>query len=114
MGDDSANQRLHANIDRLANQARSLGPFRSVRVETLREDWAEKRVIAERSIRAFVVEGNRDGGRVIIVPFRLAGFGPYREVLSGLDYVADERGLLPHPQVSRWIEEQVQLLLHDR
>lgn len=114
MGDDTTNQELHADIDRLADHVRALAPFRSVRVETLREDWEEKRATAEWSIRAFVEAGNRDGGRVIVVPFRVAGFGPYREVLAGLDYVADEQGLLPHPEVAGWIEEQVRTLLPTR
>lgn len=45
------------------------------------------------------------GERVIVVPFRLSGFGPYAEVLEGLEYEADGRGLLPHPQLSEWIRQ---------
>jgi hypothetical protein len=106
MGDDSTNDMLVSDIDRLADQVRALGPFRAVRVETLREDWDEKRPDAERRIRGFVEAGSRDGGRVIVVPFRVSGFGPYHDVLEGLDYVADGVGLLPHPEVSAWLEEQ--------
>jgi sirohydrochlorin ferrochelatase len=114
MGDDITNEELRADLDRLADRVRAVGPFRSVRIETLREDWEEKRVAAERSVRAFVEAGHTDGGRVIVVPFRVAGFGPYRNVLAGLDYVADGKGLLPHPLVAEWIEEQVRLLLLTR
>jgi sirohydrochlorin ferrochelatase len=106
MGDDRTNDVLVSDIDRLADQVRALGPFRAVQVETLREDWDEKRPLAEQRIRGFVEAGSRDSGRVIVVPFRVSGFGPYRDVLEGLDYVADGVGLLPHPQVSAWIEEQ--------
>ena len=81
-----------------------LGPFRHVQCETLREDWPERRAEAERRIRAYVKAASRDGGRAIVVPFRIAGFGPYRRVLDGLDYVADGRGFCPHPNMTRWVE----------
>ena len=43
---------------------------------------------------------------MIVVPFRLFGFGPYRDVLEGLPYEAVEMGLLPHPNVGEWIKEE--------
>lgn len=43
-------------------------------------------------------------------PYRVQGFGPYARVLDGLDYMADGRGLLPHPNVGRWIEKQIDAL----
>jgi hypothetical protein len=43
---------------------------------------------------------------VIVVPVRLFGFGPYREALAGLEYVADERGLLPHPLIVEWVRDR--------
>jgi hypothetical protein len=57
-------------------------------------------------IRAFVTEAARDGGRTIVIPFRVQGFGPYAEVLAGLEYVADGIGLVPHVHVTRWLAEQ--------
>jgi hypothetical protein len=36
----------------------------------------------------------------------VSGFGPYSEVLEGLDYVADRKGLLPSKQVTDWIEHE--------
>ena len=39
---------------------------------------------------------------MIVVPARLSGFGPYAEVLEGLDYVGTS-GLLPHPLITEWI-----------
>ncbi|HKQ47545.1 MAG TPA: hypothetical protein VJZ71_05715 [Phycisphaerae bacterium] len=106
-GDDSENQRWLAKMAQRAQGIHQLGAFRHVQCETLREDWPEKRVEAEKRIRRFVQEGNRDGGRVIVIPFRVAGFGPYKEVLDGLTYVADGRGFCPHPNMTRWLEETV-------
>lgn len=81
-----------------------------MRCATLREDWPDKRTASEADIRAFVVEHSA-GAQVIVVPFRVAGFGPYRTVLDGLSYVADERGFLPHPQVAAWIDATARALL---
>jgi hypothetical protein len=69
-------------------------------VETLREDWPDKRQAAEVRIRGFVERADREGGRAIVIPFRVQGFGPYTEVLNGLDYVSDGRGLVPSPNWS--------------
>lgn len=91
----------------LAQGLKALGPFREVRVETLREDWEAKRKVAEERIRGFVSKQSRQG-RVLVVPFRVFGFGPYDEVLEGLDYSADRKGLLPHPNVTQWLREQAQ------
>ncbi|QDV89874.1 CbiX [Phycisphaerae bacterium RAS2] len=104
-GDDSENERWLASMQQRAARISEVGHFRAVKCETLREDWPEKRVDAEKRIRQFVEEGNRDGGRVIVVPFRVAGFGPYKEVLDGLNYVADGRGFCPHPNMTRWLQE---------
>ncbi|MBI5865707.1 MAG: hypothetical protein HZB38_14600 [Planctomycetes bacterium] len=102
-GDDDENGRWLVNMERRIQRLRELGPFREVRSETLREDWPEKRAKAQQRIRRYVEAGNRDGGRVIVVPFRIAGFGPYAEALQGCDYVADGRGFCPHPNMTRWV-----------
>ncbi len=101
MGDDGANERVLSAMNRAASRISNEG-FAAVEVETLREDWAEKRVEAETRIRAFVTRESSKGHRVIVVPYRLSGFGPYAEVLSGLNYTAAE-GLLPHPRISDWV-----------
>ncbi len=82
-------------------------PFRRVQVETLREDWPEKRAEAERRVRTFVQRASDEGGTAIVIPFRVQGFGPYSRVLEGLRYVSDGTGLLPHPEVTHWIERQI-------
>jgi len=43
---------------------------------------------------------------VIIIPFRLFGFGPYADVFEGLSYRADSLGLLPDQRVTDWIRSQ--------
>lgn len=104
-GDDVENERWLAMMRRRASGIGRLGSFRHVQCETLREDWPEKRAEAEKRIRQFVETGNRDGGRVIVVPFRVSGFGPYKDVLEGLAYIADGRGFCPHPNMTRWLQD---------
>jgi sirohydrochlorin ferrochelatase len=104
-GDDAENERWLANMNRRLQQLAEIGPFREIRCETLREDWPQRRQEAERRIRAFVETANRKDGRCLVVPFRVAGFGPYKEVLTAVDYIADERGFCPHPNMTQWIEQ---------
>jgi len=103
--DEAENERWLANMRLRSQRIHEIGAFRHVQCETLREDWAQRRAEAVRRIREYVKAGSADGGRVIVVPFRIAGFGPYKEVLEGLTYVADGRGFCPHPNMTRWIEE---------
>ncbi len=111
--DDEENRRWIERISGLAAEIGRTLPFREVRVETLREDWPEKRVEAERRIKEFVKKGSK-GGRVLVIPFRVHGFGPYARVLKGLDYAADEVGLLPDPSVADWIAAQARELAKER
>lgn len=108
--DDAENQRWIRQIDARADKVRDLAPFRQVRVETLREDWPETRKTSEARIRSFVEEANREGGHAIIIPYRIQGFGPYADVLRGLSYVSDGRGLLPSAKVEQWVRRQVEAL----
>jgi len=110
-GDEAENERWLANMRMRVQRIHELGPFRHVQCETLREDWPQRRTEAQRRIRDYVESGNKNGGRVIVIPFRIAGFGPYRKVLDGLNYIADERGFCPHPNITRWIEQTAQRLL---
>jgi sirohydrochlorin ferrochelatase len=109
-GDDAEDQRWLKMIDQRAESVRRIAPFKKVQAETLREDWPEKRVVSEARIRAFVEAGSKDGGRVIVIPYRVAGFGPYAGVLKNLNYVADSKGLLPSTEVEHWVRRQVQEL----
>lgn len=109
MGREAANDTLMAQLDRVAARVAAAAQFREVRVETLREDWAEKRVAAEERIRGFVFRSG-EHGTAIVVPVRVFGFGPYADVLQGLEYVHDGRGLLPNRRVGDWIVEQATAL----
>jgi sirohydrochlorin cobaltochelatase len=109
-GDDGENSRWLAKLDARANAIRARAKFHEVRVETLREDWPDKRVEAEKRIRAFIERSKAEGRKAIVVPFRVQGFGPYKDVLAGLDYVADGTGLIPHAEVAKWIGGQIALL----
>jgi sirohydrochlorin cobaltochelatase len=109
-GDDAENERWLARTGELAQAIRAARTFRRVEVMTLREDWPEKRARAEAEIRAFVERAQAESGRAIVLPFRVHGFGPYAEVLKGLDYVSDGRGLLPHAAVGQWIRRQAEAL----
>jgi hypothetical protein len=108
--DDVENERWLASIDAHADAVRKSLPFRRVRVDSLREDWPEKRAAAERRIREFVQTSLDEGGKTVVIPFRVQGFGPYAEVLDGLDYIADGEGLLPHEAVTAWIRLQAESL----
>jgi len=109
-GDDDENERWIAALEELAAPLREEHAFRAVEVHTLREDWDEKREIAEERIRSFVERSGAEGGRCLVIPFRVFGFGPYAEVLEGLVYESDGRGLLPHEGVSTWIRTQAESL----
>ncbi len=106
-GDDAENARWIATIDARAEAVRKPLRFRRVEVMTLREDWPDKRPEAERRVRAFLERAKAEGGAALVLPFRLQGFGPYAEVLEGLEYVSDGHGLLPHPNVTEWIDGQI-------
>ncbi|HEX9728023.1 MAG TPA: hypothetical protein VGA37_05935 [Gemmatimonadales bacterium] len=108
VGDDRENDRLLAAMDRAAAPVRARG-FHAVRTVTLREDWEGKRVQVEAGLRSDVERLTREGFKVLVVPYRLSGFGPYATVLAGLDYTAGE-AFLPHAAVTRWIAEQVRTL----
>ena len=102
MGSERANRDLLERMEAGARNLRSAG-YAEVRTATLREDWPVPRARAEREIRTAVAEMGRRRSRVLVVPYRLSGFGPYAQVLDGLDYVPTG-SLLPHPLVTDWIE----------
>ncbi len=107
-GDDGENERWLTRMRARVAKVSDLGTFRAVQWETLREDWPDKRVAAEQRINRFMEAQSRDGSVVIVIPFRVAGFGPYREVLQNHQYVSDGRGFCPHPNMTRWIEQTAQ------
>jgi sirohydrochlorin ferrochelatase len=108
--DDSENARWIRQIDARAEAVRQLAPFRAVQVETLREDWPEKRAVSEARIRGFIEQARRDGGEAIVIPYRVQGFGPYAQVLRDLNYRSDGKGLVPSTQAEHWVRRQAEAL----
>ena len=102
-GDDKVNAEWIQKLDLLADSIRSTGLFSEVAVQSLREDWEDKRAKSQKEIRQFVETNSQNNGRTIVLPFRLYGFGPYGEVLEGLAYQSNGRGLLPSPVITEWI-----------
>lgn len=101
MRDDGLNDRVVQAMETASVAMKEAG-FESVGTETLQEDWPEKRAAAETRIRDYVEHQTEAGRQVVVVPMRLSGFGPYAEVLVGLEYTPTE-GLLPHAAISEWI-----------
>ena len=104
MGDEGENSDVLAAMEEAAAVVRESG-FAEVRVATLREDWPAARATAERDIKATVARMQKEHATVVVVPYRVSGFGPYAGVLDGLNYVGTE-GLLPHPLVTEWIADR--------
>ncbi len=106
-GREEENQAWLASMNAQADSIRASDSFAIVAVETLREDWDEARKAAELRIRSFVSTEAEAGRTVIVIPFRVSGFGPYAEVLEGLSYRSDGLGLLPDVRISDWIGRQL-------
>jgi sirohydrochlorin cobaltochelatase len=73
-GDGAENERWLAHLNARAEVVGRALPFGTVRVETLREDWPEKRKDAEQRIRSYVEQAAKTG-RAVVIPFRVQGFG---------------------------------------
>ncbi len=88
-------------------QAHAPKRFKEVKAATLREDWPEKRKKAVEEIRKVVAEAGREGGLALVISNRIAGPGPYRKYLAGLDYVFNGEGIAPHPNLTRWLDREI-------
>ena len=112
-GDDKLNANWVERIEQLSREILGIGSFREIGIETLREDWHDKRKPAEKRIRQFVARGNHQG-QVLVVPFRVYGFGRIDSVLKGLEYRADGRALLPHPDITEWLVREASRCFHEQ
>lgn len=101
MGDEGEDRQVLGSMEDAARALRA-GGYAEVHVGTLREDWASAREVAEERIKALVAEMGERQRHVLVIPYRVSGFGPYADVLEGLEYVATE-GFLPHPLITDWI-----------
>ena len=104
MGDEGEDRQVLRSMEDAARALRA-GGYAEVHVGTLREDWAGAREAAEERIRALVAGMAERHRNVLVIPYRLSGFGPYADVLEGLEYIATE-GFLPHPLITDWIAER--------
>jgi hypothetical protein len=109
-GSDDEDSRWVEKITERTELAKASLGLHEIKVFTLREDWLGKREEAEQRIRSYIDGINHAGLVPLVVPFRVQGFGPYARVLEGLDYKSDGQGLLPHENVSQWIENQTEIL----
>ena len=108
-GDEQENNTILDAMGRVIQKLEMAG-YADVDAMTLREDWEEERIIAEKNIRAYVSRMTQEGLSVIVLPMRLSGFGPYAEVLNGLDY-SPGTGLLPHSELSNWVRSMTQKVI---
>ncbi|MDE2661428.1 MAG: hypothetical protein OXI39_00280 [Gemmatimonadota bacterium] len=102
MGDEGEDRQVLRSMEDAAGALRG-GGYAEVHVGTLREDWASAREEAEARIRALVAGMGERHRHVLVIPYRVSGFGPYADVLEGLEYTGTE-GFLPHPLITDWIE----------
>jgi hypothetical protein len=89
-------------------QERAARKFKAVVGATVREDWPAQREKAVAKVRAMIEQASRDGGRVLVIADRPAGAGPYRRMLDGLNYTLNGTGLAPHPNLTKWMEKEIE------
>jgi sirohydrochlorin ferrochelatase len=91
----------------IADYVKKEGGFKDALVTTVRDDAPEEvRREATRVLREMVEKASRDS-QVLIIPYLLASGGIEKgieERLEGLKFRFG-RPLLPHPNITRWIEE---------
>ncbi|MCF6156896.1 MAG: hypothetical protein E3K36_17040 [Candidatus Brocadia sp.] len=109
--DEKENKLWLADMEKLAYYVREKGNFKKVKVATWRSDAPEE--IRERAIQELrtMVEMSGKEGMVIVIPHLLATGGVESEIvaaLKGLPYIFSGKTLLPHSNITRWIEMQIQ------
>lgn len=111
-GNDEDNRFWIEQMERQAEfiRAKTSGKFKAIKSATVRENWPEKSKRAVAEVRKMIEDASRDGGRVLVISNRLTGIGSYRRLLAGLDYTLNGQGIAPHPNLTRWVEEQIMTL----
>ncbi len=107
---------INGHIERLRTrreQASDLPRFRGIHAATIREDWPEKREQAIARLKEMIRQGNRDGGRTLLISHRLYGGGPYRSFLKGEEFTMNDKGFAPHPVLTRWLERGIANAIRD-
>jgi len=109
MGDEGDQRWLDVINNNIRRIQKDLSqPFKAIMSMTLREDWPDKRQQALIQIKEEIERGNRNGGRVLIVSNRLYGSGPYQRLLEGSEFVMNGQGLVPHSNMTRWLENGIE------
>ena len=103
------NEKMDSHISWIQKQSNP--PFKKIIGMTLREDWPDKRAKAVKKIKKVVKEGN-SSGKVIIISNRLYGSGPYNHFLKGLEFEMNSKGLAPHPNLTKWIENGIEIAVN--
>lgn len=97
-----------ANMQQIAGFVKEAGGFKDVVVQTVRDD-APREVweAAKRELRGKVKTAGADS-RVLVIPFVLASGGIEEGIEGRLEGLRFEFGrpLLPHPSITKWIEQQ--------
>ncbi len=106
---NARNAEWEQNLESLASTMRAKGgeKFRAIKSATWREDWPDLREPSIARVRKFVEEGQKDGGRVIVIPARTTAQGPEKRLLEGLTFVHGS-GFAPHDKFVLWFEAQIQ------
>jgi hypothetical protein len=96
---------MNANIQRL-RQDPHCAKLKGILAATAREDWPEQRELAIAEVRKIIAERAQDE-RVLVIADRLYGSGPHKKLLTDLDYVLNENGLV-HPIITRWLKDEIE------
>ncbi|HSH44256.1 MAG TPA: CbiX/SirB N-terminal domain-containing protein [Longimicrobiales bacterium] len=102
-----------ANLRPVADSVASLTGFRDVKLGLVRDDAPDAvRAEAVRSIRETIeLQRALTDRSVVVVPILVSrGYVSVRKLprdLEGLDVAYDAEGLLPHAEVTRWVERRV-------
>lgn len=109
--DENENKLWLNDMEKLASYVHEKGRLKEVKAATWRSDAPETvKEKAAQELRAMVERDDKDG-RVIVIPHLLASSGvegEIIEVLKGLSYSYNGKTLLPHPNITKWIEMQVE------
>jgi sirohydrochlorin ferrochelatase len=121
--DEEDNENWIKIMDSIADQIRAKQvqeeskKFKQIFCLTIRDD-AEEDIYeqAKQHLRTLVFQAAKDG-KVIIVPLLLSQGGIEKGIvkrLEGLDYVWNGKTLLPHPNISRFVQTSVENALRER
>ncbi|TLD42915.1 MAG: hypothetical protein JETT_0815 [Candidatus Jettenia ecosi] len=109
--DENENKLWLDDMQKLAAYVREKGGFKEVKVATWRSDAPKE--IKDKAIYELrtMVRASGEDGRVIIIPHLISSGGVENEIveaLKGLTYIFNGKTLLPHENITRWIEKQVE------